>query len=208
MANANDTQADPDLEDDLDEDEEDDDKSDKGDKGKDGDGKPKREPETPEARKARLERELARHQKKHPDLYKDKKDEKPEAKPSDGKEPKLDYGQLAFLSANDIKADDEQALAQQIATETGKELKDVIKGAYFQAELKSLREENAAKDAEPGAKRSKASSPSSVEYWLEKGGLPIATADNRKLRTDIVNARIARNKAGSQFTDNPVAGRS
>lgn len=179
------------------------DKSGKGKDGKGDNGTQKRKPETPEARKTRLDRQTEQHRKKHPELYK-AKDETKEPKAGDEKETKLDYGQLAFLSANDIKADDEQALAQQIAAETGKELKDVIKGAYFKSELKALREENAAKDALPDSKRSKASSPQTVEYWVEKGGLPPATADNRKLREDIVNARIKKGKAANQFTDHAL----
>lgn len=183
------------------------DESGEGNKGKDGDGKQRREPESPEARKARLDREIARHQKQHPDLYK-KQDAQPEGTSADGMESKTDYGQLAFLAANDLKADDEQALALRIAAETAKELKDVVNGAYFKAELKALREENAAKDALPGSKRSKASSPSSLEYWLEKGGLPPDNAANRELRTKIVNARMDKERKGSQFTDHPVAGRA
>lgn len=177
-----------------------------GQNGKEGDGRQKREPEAPEARKARLDRELARHQKKHPELYK-AKEEKAEEKPADGKESKLDYGQKAYLTANDIKAKDEQALALRIMTETTQELEDILTGPYFKAELKALREKNAAEDADPGNRRSKASSPSSVEYWIAKGGLPPDTADNRDLRTKIVNARMRKEKDGSHFTDHAVAGR-
>lgn len=176
-----------------------------GTKGEGDKGKQKREPEAPEARKARLDRELKQHQKKHPDLYKE--EEKPkDAKPADGKETKLDYGQKAYLTANEIKAKDEQALALRIMTETGRELDDVIDGVYFKSELKALREENAAKDALPGSKRNRASSPSSLEYWIEKGGLPSNTPENRDLRTKIVNARAQSERSKSQFTQNSVVG--
>jgi hypothetical protein len=201
MATNDNSGAAPAAEEELDDELEDEDEDEgEGNDEKKDEGKAKRQPETPEARKARLERELARHQKKHPDLYKSKDDAK-EAKPAAEKEPnKPDYGQKAYLAANDIKDPAEQKLAFDIVKETGKELEDVITGNYFKAELKALREEKAAEDATPSSRRSRANTPSSAEYWLDRKELPA----DRKLATEVVNLRIARDKKASQFTDNPV----
>lgn len=173
-------------------------------KSGEGDGKDKngnrRTPETPEAKRARLTRELAQHDKKHPPTA----EPKPDAKDGKGE---LDYGQQAFLNSLDIKEDDEQELARSIMEDTGKTLKDVVKSNYFKSELKDLRDEKAAADALPSSKRTGQSSPSSVEYWIAKGQLPPNTPENRELRQKVVDARIKKEEGGSVFSKQAVVGR-
>lgn len=165
------------------------------DEGKDGKGK--RPPETPDAKRARLTRELDQLNKKHPASKEPKEGD-------EGKKGELDYAQMAYLNSEGIKEDDEQALAKTIMDETGKSLKDVVKGNYFKTELKGLREDRAAADALPGSKRGGTVAPNSVEAWLAKGGLPPNTAENQQLRKDIVNARTKNAKSTDVFSSTPV----
>jgi len=179
----------------------DDEGEDKGDKGDDkGDKKPI-VTETPEARVARLQRQLKRAQKDAGVEI----DEAPKKKTSK-ESGELDYGQKAFLVANGIKGSEETNLVKEVMSATGKSLDEVLESRHFQAELKGLREDKATKDAiPPGSKRSGQSQANEVEYWIAKGELP--PADQRELRTKVVNARIKIQKDKNIFTDQPVAGK-
>lgn len=114
----------------------------------------------------------------------------------------MDYGQKAFLISNGIKDADEIALVKEIMESTGKSLDDVIGNKHFQAELEEIREKKATEKATPpGSKRTNQSAADSVDYWLNKkdadGNLVLPT--DRKLRQDVVNARISAEKKASQF---------
>lgn len=171
--------------------------------GKNGRGKEGERPaETPSAKLARLDRERKQLLKKNPELDSNNQ----ERAPKPDKKSELDYGQKAFLIASGIKEADEQALAGKIVAETGKTLEEVIAGPYFKAELKQLQEANAAAAAIPDSKRGNQTSPNSVDYWIAKGGLPPDTAENRKLRSDIVKARTAKEKGANVFSPTPVVG--
>ena len=116
------------------------------------------------------------------------------------KSDELDYGQLAYLAANDIKSDDEIEFAQNVAKETGKDLKSVLGSKYFQAELAEMRESKATANAVPkGTKRSNTSSIDDVDYWIAKDELPPESPENRDLRAKIVNEKIKREKNASPF---------
>jgi hypothetical protein len=197
---------DDDLDLDLDDDAADDGKDDAG-KGKDGDDD--RKSETPEARRARLARQLDRHDKKH-GLGKYGEDGKPKAPSKSSKDTKsgeLDFSQRAFLNSEGIKGKSEQALVQEWMKDTGKSLDAVIENPRFQAELKDFREGNATKDAMPkGTRRSSQTSRDSVEYWIAKGELPPNTPENQELRRKVVNAKIETKKDRDVFTKTPVIG--
>lgn len=209
MANENlDAEGKPIIEDeevdiDLDDEGKDDEGEEKKGKDGEGEGKPKKyADETPEQRSARLARMSDQHDKKHKlGKYKTATEDKPSQKKSEG----MDYGQLAFLTSKGIESEDEVAFVEKTMKDTGKELKDVLKASWFQAELKEMRETNASKDAVPrGPKRSGQVTNDSVEYWLAKGELP--PADQRELRQKVVNAKMKKAQSGSVFTDNPVQG--
>lgn len=157
--------------------------------------------EAPEDRKARLEREMSRHKEKYPDLYdvpekKEKKEKKSE---------ELDYGQKAYLVAKGIENADEVAAVKSAMASSGKTLEEVLNASWFKAELKELREGKETENALPGnGKRTGASAADTVEYWIAKGELPPNTADNTKLRQQVVNARMKKEKSSSQFTNTPV----
>lgn len=164
----------------------------------------KRPPETPEARKIRLEKQTEQHKKKHPELYEQegKKDKK------DKKSDELDYGQKAYLVAKGIEDADEIDLVKGAMASSGKTLEEVLNASWFKAELKDLKDQKTVADATPGnGKRTGASAANTVEYWIAKGELPPNTAENSKLRQEVVNARMKKEKGASQFTDNPVVGK-
>lgn len=165
-------------------------------------GQTPKETESPEAKEARLQRELDRHYKKHPELKKQESTPE-ETKPEKSSE--FDYGQKAFLIANGIKEADEIDLVKKIMGETGKDLENVLGSTYFQTELKTFREDRATASATPSkTKRSAQNDTNSVDYWIAKGELPPNTPENQKLRADVVNARMKNESSGSPFTDNPV----
>jgi hypothetical protein len=117
----------------------------------------------------------------------------PEPKP---KSDELDYGQKAFLVANDIKAQDEIKLVQAVMKDTGKSLEQVLESKYFQAEIKEMREKKQTDDATPSkSNRSNNSAKNDVDYWIAKGELP----DDVELRRKVVNARIDRDSKKNPF---------
>jgi hypothetical protein len=112
----------------------------------------------------------------------------------------FDYAEKAFLKASDIKPD-EYALVEEAMKATGKDLESVLDSKWFQAELKEQREAKVSKDAVPsGTKRSSSSARDTVDYWIAKGELP--PADQRELRTKVVNAKIKAANGGSPFGSN------
>lgn len=159
--------------------------------------------ESPADRKARLERELARHKEKHPELYEEKKPEKRGKKSEE-----LDYGQKAYLIAKGIEDAEEVALVKTAMENSGKSLEEVLNASWFKAELKEFRDSKETANATPGnGKRTGSSAANTVEYWLAKSELPPNTPENKKLRQDVVNARIKRETTDRQFTDTPVVGK-
>jgi hypothetical protein len=111
---------------------------------------------------------------------------KNEEKPAEKKSDELDYGQKAYLAANDIKVSDEVNLVKTIMKDTGKTLEQVLESKYFQSELKEMRELKQTEDAIPSkGKRSNNSAKDSVEYWLAKGELP----EDTKLKREVIAAR-------------------
>ncbi len=156
-----------------------------------------KETETPEARLARLRRQVKQQEKK---LGLDSEPKSKRTKSED-----LGYGEKAFLTANGVKGSDEVGLVKEIMNETGRSLEAVLESKHFQGELKILRESRASSEAIPkGTKGTQTSAKDSVDYWIKKGELP--PADQRELRTKVVNARIKAEKSASQFTSTPIAG--
>lgn len=173
--------------------------------------------ETPEARKARLDKQVEQHRKKYPDLYKKPADEKDDEDDKKGKKGKksdvLDYGQLAFYNSKSdavkIESDEDVEFLRETIESTGKDQRSILASKWFQAELKERQAGRETADAVPGnGKRSGGSASNTVEYWIAKGGLPPNTPENQKLRQEIVNARIGKERGKSQFTDNPVVGKT
>lgn len=135
----------------------------------------------------------------------------PSAKKVETPEPKageLDYGQKAFLIASGVKGDKETALIQEaLKSGTFKDLDSVLASKFIQGQLKELRDEAKAEDATPGESgRGGSPARNTKEYWLNKGEMPPNTPENKKLREEIVNAKISKDKSGSVFSKTPVVG--
>lgn len=116
----------------------------------------------------------------------------------------LDRVDKAVLRTEKITHAEDIELVESIMKETGKDLEAVLESKYFQGELKSLREVRATKDATPdGTRRSGTGSRDSVDYWLAKGELP--PMDQPELRRKVVNAKMAKEKSGNNFSSNPIS---
>ena len=126
------------------------------------------------------------------------KNKKAKTEPKAKKSDEFDYGELAFLNANDIKDSDEVDFAKKLQKQTGQELRDLIGDEYFQSKLNSYREGRATEKAMPkGSKRSNNSTVDNVDYWIAKGELP--PIEQRELRYKVVNARMKKEEAGTKF---------
>lgn len=113
----------------------------------------------------------------------------------------LDKLDRAVLRVEKITAPDEVKLVESYMEETGKDIEAVLGSKFFQAELKEMRDLAATEDATPsGEKRSGVLTRDTVEYWIAAGKLP----EDPALRIKVVNAKIAKEKSGSQFSSNPL----
>lgn len=114
----------------------------------------------------------------------------------------LDRMDRAILRMEKITSEEEISLVESIMADTGKNLEQVLASKYFQAELKEMRELQDTENAKPTtSKRTQTSTRDSVEYWIAKGELPT----DPTLRIKVVNAKIAKEKSGSQFSNNPIS---
>ena len=137
-----------------------------------------------------------------------------EKKPEPSKENKseLDYGEKAFLAANDVKGTDEIELflktRDKFKDDTSME--EVLTDAGFIKAITDRREEKKSTDALEGTADSKRSgtggSKNQVDYWLNKGDLPPDTPENRQLRRDVVNAQGTRLSSDKRFADKTIIG--
>ena len=121
-------------------------------------------------------------------------------KQSDG----LDYGQKAYLNTKGIE-ESEHGFIQDQLSESGLELNELLNNGYFKAKLQEQIDTRVVKEATPsGTRGAKEPANSKTAYWLDKGELPPNTPENRKLRAEVVNARIKSENNRSSFTEIPI----
>lgn len=114
----------------------------------------------------------------------------------------LDYGQKAFLATQGVEGED-FGFVQEVMTDTGKTLEEVLGSKYFKQELEDKVSDRKAKAALPkGTKRTGNSTQSDVDYWVAKGELP--PVDNPILRREVVNAKLKKETDTDKFTSTPV----
>ena len=125
-------------------------------------------------------------------------------KDGDEKAGVLDKLDRAVLRVEKITAKAEVELVEQWMKDTGRDVESILGNKHFQAELKDLRDLAATDEATPeGNKRGQGGgTKDTVEYWLAKGTLP--PLDQPELRQKVVNAKIAKEKSGSNFSQNPL----
>ena len=162
--------------------------------------KPEAPKESNEAKLARLERQAKQLRKK---LGVEEKPEVKKAKKSED----IDYAQEAFLIAHGVKEADEIDLIRERMADTGKSLKEVLGNTTMQKDLKELRDGKAVKAALPSSVKRSGNAPrDTVEYWkakIDAGQATLLDIPDIKLRRQIVNSRMAKEKDVDHFTDNP-----
>jgi hypothetical protein len=152
---------------------------------------------------------IAKRLKTKLEKSKDAVPDKSEPNKVEAKNNGLDFGQLAFNNSKSdavkIEADEDIEYLEKTMKETGKSQKDILGSNWFKSEMKERQELRASREATPSHdKRSTTSGKDTVEYWLNKGGLPT----NPELRFKVVNARIARENGTSEVSGSSVISNS
>ena len=144
--------------------------------------------------KTKLEKQAEEKSKAEPKAELDKPEKSSE----------LDYGQRAFLKTYGISGADELALVKSWTERTGDQIDTLVEDEIFNAKLKGLRDQKAARETlqsmSSGARNAQPSSKSKAEFWLDK---PFDEVP-KELREEVLNARLEREKEGNKFTDQPV----
>ena len=136
-----------------------------------------------------LKAELAELKQKQPEKVEKKVEKAPGG---------TDYAQKAYLKASGLINTGEMELFENELSKyrEGTSLDAVLESQDFKSKLALYREEQSTRNATPGSSpRSNATTRNKVEYWIDRDDFPEDTPDNRKLRQDTVNARIAREKS-------------
>ncbi len=131
----------------------------------------------------------------------------PETKPvvpEEKKSNELDYGQRAFLKTYGIAGADELALVKSWTERTGDQIDTMVEDEIFNAKLKGLRDQKAAKETlqsmSSGSRNAQSSSKSKVEFWLDK---PFDEVP-KEFKQEVLNIKLEREREGGKFTDQPV----
>ena len=127
----------------------------------------------------------------------------PKAEPAQPeKSNELDYGQRAFLKTYGIAGADELALVKSWTERTGDQIDALVDDDIFNAKLKGLRDQKAAKETlqSMSSRNAQASSKSKAEFWMDK---PFDEVP-KEFKQEVLNAKIAQEREGGKFTDQPV----
>lgn len=144
-------------------------------------------------------RQLFERAKKAETELKELKSKPVEEKPESPTEP--DYGRLAYLKAQNIDHPDDVNIVETEAKRLKMSLSDVLQMDHIKAKLNSQRTEREAKSGLPTTKgRTGGQVGGTVEYWLNKGGLP----EDQALAEQVVDARMQKEK-GPKFADEMFA---
>ena len=159
-------------------------------------------------KKAEYRQQLIDDGKIDPKTFKPIKKKEPDGKLNKPNKDDFDYGQLAYLSTKKLDSGIAQkAIKDYLAENSGKTLEQAVTNKFLLAEINEQLEVQKTKDATPSStKRAPTSGKGSVDYWIDKGEMP--PADQVQLRRDVLNARIARDKQGSQFANQSVVSKS
>src|SRR5262249_37632038 len=108
----------------------------------------------------------------------------------------------AYLVARGVEEVDFEYV-EQVMKRSGDPLETVLNDDYLQTKLKERKDQRMAEAATPsGSKRAGQSGADSVDYWLAKvnsGQTTVGQIPDRKLRQQVVNARMKAEQEKSQF---------
>ncbi len=131
----------------------------------------------------------------------------PKVEPNN-QEPKKDefgYDKKAFMNSLGFTDGEDHTYVQDMMKSSGKSLEEVLAIPFVKGELTRMKEERTTKAAAaPADGRSGSPARDTVEYWLNKGELP--PADQSELRQKVVNAKIAKQRGGNNFSKQSVVG--
>lgn len=123
----------------------------------------------------------------------------------------VDYGLLAFHNTNSdlkISATEDVDFLRSTMAETGKSQADLLNAKWFQSELKERQETRASKDAVPrSTKRTNQGTQDDVGYWENKvnsGQAKLNDIPDLKIKREVLNRRIAKDKSNSTFAPESV----
>jgi hypothetical protein len=132
------------------------------------------------------------------------KEVKAEAEPAKPeKSNELDYGQRAFLKTYGISGADELSLVKSWTERTGDQIDVLVDDEIFNAKLKGLRDQKAAKETLQSMSNSRNAQPSSkskAEFWMDK---PFDEVP-KEFKQEVLKAKLDQEKEGGKFTDQPV----
>lgn len=105
------------------------------------------------------------------------------------------YDVKAYLKASGIKADEFDFVKKEMKASGLTDVDALLENDYFKSKLEKHRQVTKTDEATPSGKRSGGVATNSVDYWLAK---PFEEVP-REHRTAVLNARLKRESAGSQF---------
>ena len=144
--------------------------------------------ETPEAKKSRLERELARVNKKLGVA----EQPKPVERTTVAKTGELDETQLGFLDLKGITDDEEIDVIQKVMRNTGQTLRQALKDDYVTSKLAALRKNKERQDATPSSQRRAGGQTSTdIDYWVAKAEQSNELPKDPKLKMEVLD-RLAK----------------
>lgn len=122
--------------------------------------------------------------------------ETPKEAPKSESQPDTDYGKLAYLTAKGIDHPDDTKVVFDEAERLKLPLTDVLAMEHIKTKLQANKETREAKAGMPGgSNRPGGGSKGSVEYYLEKGGLP----EDQTLAEKVVEARMKGDQSQNPF---------
>lgn len=161
---------------------------------------------------AKLREELAEKDKQISDLSRAKREAKKAQKATQDKDTstskteqssELDYAKKAYLRTEGIESSEFDFIQEQMDESGINDIEKLLQNNYFKSELKARRADaEILKATPPGSRRTSGTSAKmTVDYWVAKGELPPNEAQYQKLRQDVVNANVAKEKSPTNFAN-------
>jgi hypothetical protein len=115
-----------------------------------------------------------------------------------------DYAKLAYLESRGIKHPDDQKIVRDEANRLKLPLTDVLGMEHIQTKLKKSQTQREAEDGMPqGSGKPKGGNKGAVDYWVDRKNPDgtYETPTDTELAEKVIDARLKKDKASSQFSD-------